>query len=188
MTEKIETTKKQTLEEFLGEMDQADAKQIESPNEERKILKIHSTYTMRDSAPARYIEPVYSAPYVTELAQYIRQKEKEHPGAEILAIMLLDINNSNIGIQTVAVGDEEGIIVEPRQIFEIALHPSYRARGIIHAHNHTSGDWKPSRSDFMEWRRIKAIGEVLQCRLKDALVFGVPDYYSLKNETLGELT
>lgn len=118
--------------------------------------------------------------YVIELANYLRARDK---GVETMAVMLLNEQNMNLGIETVGTGTVKGISIYPRQIFDIAFHPQYRASGIILAHNHPSGDPRPSPEDLDQMRQIKMLGDHLDCKLKDFIVLGVIDYFSAKNET-----
>lgn len=116
------------------------------------------------------------------LASHIKREEAEHPGVEIMAVMLLNSQNLNLGIETVATGTVSGVIVSPRQIFDIALNPKYRATAIILAHNHTSGDPQPSDEDLSAMREVKAVGDHIDCKLLDFIVIGLIGYYSHKNE------
>ena len=54
-------------------------------------------------------------------------------------------------------------------IADAAIHGS---AGIVVAHNHPSGDARPSDSDFRATRRLAVAAEALDCTLIDHLVFG----------------
>jgi DNA repair protein RadC len=52
---------------------------------------------------------------------------------------------------------------------------------IVLAHNHPSGDPRPSSADFSATRRLAIAAEALGCRLADHLVFAGPGCTSLRS-------
>jgi DNA repair protein RadC len=75
-------------------------------------------------------------------------------------------------------GDESGGEFPLRQIIaEAALHGS---AGIILAHNHPSGDPRPSDSDCRATRRLATVAEALDCTVLDHLVFAGHECTSLR--------
>jgi DNA repair protein RadC len=67
-------------------------------------------------------------------------------------------------------GDETGAHFPLRQI--IADAAAHGSAGIVLAHNHPSGDPRPSDSDFRATRRLATAAEALDCTVLDHLVFG----------------
>jgi DNA repair protein RadC len=66
-------------------------------------------------------------------------------------------------------GDACGIDFPLREIvIDAAQHGSV---SILLAHNHPSGDPRPSDSDLLATRRLAFVAEALDCRLVDHLVF-----------------
>jgi DNA repair protein RadC len=75
-------------------------------------------------------------------------------------------------------GDEHGIELPLRSIIvEAVQHGSV---GILLAHNHPSGDPRPSESDFRATRRLATAAEALGCTLVDHLVFAGAECTSLR--------
>ena len=75
-------------------------------------------------------------------------------------------------------GDETGTQFPIRQIIaDAAFHGS---AGIVLAHNHPSGDPRPSESDFRATRRLATAAEALDCSLLDHLVFAGAECTSLR--------
>jgi DNA repair protein RadC len=75
-------------------------------------------------------------------------------------------------------GDEWGADFPLREIIaDAALHGS---AGIVLAHNHPSGDARPSDSDCRATRRLAAAAEALDCTILDHLIFGGTDCSSLR--------
>ena len=75
-------------------------------------------------------------------------------------------------------GDETGAAFPLREIIaDAAIHSS---AGIVLAHNHPSGDARPSESDFRVTRRLATAAEALDCAVLDHLVFGGNECTSLR--------
>ena len=66
-------------------------------------------------------------------------------------------------------GDETGAHFPLREI--IADAAEHRSAGILLAHNHPSGDPRPSESDCRATRRLASAAEALDCAVIDHLVF-----------------
>src|SRR5437764_8792382 len=62
-------------------------------------------------------------------------------------------------------------------IADAAVHGS---AGIVLAHNHPSGDPRPSDSDCLATRRLATAAEALDCTVLDHLVFGGAECTSLR--------
>jgi len=75
-------------------------------------------------------------------------------------------------------GDECTVDFPLREIIkDAALHGS---AGIVLAHNHPSGDARPSDRDCRATRRLAAAAEALECTILDHLIFGGADCSSLR--------
>ena len=75
-------------------------------------------------------------------------------------------------------GDESGTEFPIRSIIaDAALHHS---SGIVLAHNHPSGDARPSEADRKAARRLACAAEALDCTVVDHLVFGGGDCPSFR--------
>jgi DNA repair protein RadC len=75
-------------------------------------------------------------------------------------------------------GDARGIDFPLRHIIvDAALHAS---SAILLAHNHPSGDPKPSESDLCATRLLARVAEALGCRVLDHLVFAGSECTSLR--------
>jgi DNA repair protein RadC len=67
-------------------------------------------------------------------------------------------------------GDQAGAAFPLKDIIvDAAMHGS---AGIVLAHNHPSGNCRPSESDCRATRRLVAAAEALDCTVLDHLVFG----------------
>jgi DNA repair protein RadC len=75
-------------------------------------------------------------------------------------------------------GDETGALFPLHEI--IADAATHRSAGIVLAHNHPSGDPRPSESDFRATRRLATVAEALDCTVLDHLVFAGSECTSLR--------
>jgi DNA repair protein RadC len=79
-------------------------------------------------------------------------------------------------------GDETGADFPIRTIIaDAALHGT---AGIVLAHNHPSGDARPSESDRRATRRLACAAEALDCTVIDHLVFAGEDCTSFRQAGL----
>jgi DNA repair protein RadC len=75
-------------------------------------------------------------------------------------------------------GDEQGADVPVRDIISnAAIHCS---AGIVLAHNHPSGDSKPSESDLRSTRKLAVAAEALDVAILDHLIFGGTECTSMR--------
>jgi len=76
------------------------------------------------------------------------------------------------------IGDEKGAHFPLKAILTDAL--TLGSAGIVLAHNHPSGDARPSDSDCLATRRLAIAAEALDCTVIDHLVFAGSDCTSLR--------
>ncbi|MFN8290187.1 MAG: JAB domain-containing protein [Chitinophagaceae bacterium] len=99
---------------------------------------------------------------------------------EQFSILLLDRSNSCIGISTISQGGISACVVDPKVVFATALKA--RASSIILAHNHPSGNLKPSEADKTITKSLVAGGHILDLRVLDHLIVTPRSYYSFADE------
>ena len=90
------------------------------------------------------------------------------PDSESLWVAHVDDQSRCLHVSRHA-GDETGVEFPLREIIvDAAQHGS---AGLVLAHNHPSGDPRPSDSDCRATRRLAAVAEALDCAVLDHLVF-----------------
>lgn len=99
---------------------------------------------------------------------------------EHFLVLMLNTQHVFIGVNTVSVGGLEAVIVDPRQVFKPALLAN--AASIILAHNHPSGNPKPSTEDIDTTLRLVEAGKLLNLQVLDHIITGEDCYVSMKNE------
>lgn len=90
-------------------------------------------------------------------------------------ILLLDRSNTTIGWAKISQGGVSGTVVDPKIICKYAVDSL--ASGVILAHNHPSGNIKPSEEDKALTQKIKKALSYIDCTLLDHLII-TEDYYS----------
>ena len=90
--------------------------------------------------------------------------------SEIFVMLALDTKKRPVGCFLVHQGAISHTIVSPRDVFQRAL--LVNAHSIIIAHNHPSGDPKPSMSDVELTKTLREVGKSLGVRVADSLIIG----------------
>ena len=94
----------------------------------------------------------------------------------------LNTKNRLLGVETISIGTLDASLVHPREVFKAAIRQS--SASLILAHNHPSGDPRPSKEDINLTYRLKDSGELLGIPILDHLIIGDHKYYSMKEEGL----
>lgn len=105
-------------------------------------------------------------------------KSIEH--REFFYVMLLNRANRAIGIFQLSMGGITSTVVDLRILFQAAIKAN--ASQIIMAHNHPSGQLKPSETDIALTKRIKSAGEILDIAVLDHLILTADSFYSFADE------
>lgn len=103
--------------------------------------------------------------------RHFADRKQEH-------FLCASINGANeiINIRVVSIGLVDRVPVHPREVFADAL--TDRASAVIVAHNHPSGDIKPSAHDVEITAQLKAAGSIIGITLLDHIIFNRSGYYS----------
>jgi len=99
------------------------------------------------------------------------------PISENLNVMFLNQANKVIGIYQHSKGSVNGTIADPEMIALAAVKSL--AKGVIIAHNHPSGNLKPSQSDIDIANKIKNGLKLFDIKLLDSLIITEDSYNSL---------
>lgn len=101
---------------------------------------------------------------------------------EQFKVLLLNRANKVLGILDVSTGGVTGTVADPKVIFVAAIKAN--ACAIIMAHNHPSGNLRPSQADIDLTRRMKEGGKLLEIQLLDHVIVTTEGYYSFADEGL----
>lgn len=130
----------------MGAFDPVGLKVRLEPGEAK--YRVHSV----DPALHRYLKLIFDSAY-----------------EERLHVIYVDAAQRYLYDETLARGRIDRIVSRVRPIFERAL--ALGAGGVLLSHNHPSGDCRPSEEDVVSTRRLRDIGEALEVRLLDHLIF-----------------
>lgn len=114
---------------------------------------------------------------VWENLKDVRDNKREH-----FVVFYLDARNQEIRREIISVGTLNANLVHPREVFEPAIRSS--AAQIIVAHNHPSGDIKPSDEDIEVTGRLREAGRILGIEIIDHVIVSRNSFLSLKCEGL----
>lgn len=91
-------------------------------------------------------------------------------------LLLLDRGNGLIGKQRVSQGGMHATVADPKIIFKCALNA--KACCLVLAHNHPSGQLRPSDEDLALTRKLVEAGKLLDIAVQDHLIVTDNGYYS----------
>ena len=100
--------------------------------------------------------------------------------SEQFCVMLLNRGNKVLGIVELSNGGVSGTVVDIKMVFCVALKAC--ASSIIIAHNHPSGDLKPSYQDIQVTKKLVAAGELMEIKVHDHLIISSEGFLSMADE------
>ncbi|OQA99288.1 MAG: hypothetical protein BWY22_00406 [Bacteroidetes bacterium ADurb.Bin217] len=95
---------------------------------------------------------------------------------EEFRVLYLNRNNSIIAQKIISVGGVAGTVIDVKIIGKAALE--FLASGIIVAHNHPSGNTKPSGADKDITKKIQQAAPFFDCTMLDHIIVTRNGYYS----------
>jgi DNA repair protein RadC len=135
------------------------------------LVKDHSI-TYKNSSPVYTPEGVYKV-----LQQYLQDTDREQ-----FVVLFLDSRSAVIGINTVSIGTLTESLVHSREVFKGAILAN--AASIIVAHNHPSGEARPSEADIAVTSKLKEAGRILGIPVEDHVIIGEKSFSSFRQEGL----
>lgn len=109
----------------------------------------------------------------------IKSKLSDLPHEEFWVIFL-SRNNNVIKTDCISKGGVNGTVVDTRLIFKPAIE--CLASAIILAHNHPSGNLKPSQEDIHLTKKVKEAARLIDMTVQDHLIIGDQAYFSFADE------
>lgn len=130
----------------------------------------------RRLASARPLERVHiGSPQ--EGADFLMPRLRYATREQFIAVML-NSKNRVIATEIISEGTLTASVVHAREVFAPAL--LHHAAAVIVAHNHPSGDPRPSNEDRQVTDMLADSGKVLGIPLLDHLIIGDGEYYSFQ--------
>lgn len=101
---------------------------------------------------------------------------------ENFLVVSVDTRNKIIGVDTVFIGTLNSSLIHPREIFETAIRR--HAAAIVLAHNHPSGDPKPSDEDIKATSLLTEAGKMMGILVLDHLIIGKEKYFTFRDNSI----
>jgi DNA repair protein RadC len=99
---------------------------------------------------------------------------------ECFVVIFLDSKNRVIAMDTLFEGTLTASSVYPREVIRAALQ--HHAAALIFAHNHPSGEPRPSPEDLAVTRQLVFAGRLMGITVHEHLIIGENRYYSFADE------
>jgi DNA repair protein RadC len=99
---------------------------------------------------------------------------------EYFKVIFLNSKNQVIATETLFEGTLTASSVYPREVVQAAL--SHNAAALIFAHNHPSGDSKPSSEDISVTRQLVFAGKVMGILVHEHIIIGDNRYFSFADQ------
>ncbi len=113
--------------------------------------------------------------------------DMQHLATEMIRVIMLDTRLKFFAQRDISNGTVNETIAHPREIFAPVIRRS--AYAMVLVHNHPSGDPTPSSADLQLTRRLSEAAGILQIRLLDHIIIGLPGtnrspFYSFRDAGL----
>ena len=99
---------------------------------------------------------------------------------EHMIMLVLNVSNEVVGFKVISSGTQTSIEADTKIIFRNAL--LLGATKIMLAHNHPSGNLKPSAADIKFTNKIIAAGKVIDVAVVDHIIVSHKGYTSMRKE------
>ena len=170
----------------LGSMEAAELADLHKGMGKAKAATLAAVFELGQRAARENVErnAIRSAQDVYDLLV----GELRYETQEVMVLLLLDTKRMLLRKERIAVGTLTRLLVHPRNVFGPAL--LHKAARVIIAHNHPSGDCRPSNCDRELTAALSKAAEVLCLPLADHVIIGAPvpgyprPYYSFAEEGL----
>ena len=119
-------------------------------------------------------QPLFNSPVAVREYLQLQMGGRAH---EVFAVMFLDSQNRLIALEELFRGTLNQTSVYPREVVLRALH--HHAAAVVLAHNHPSGEARPSRADESLTQTLKAALALVDVRVLDHFVVTRTEAYSM---------
>ncbi|HEX7963832.1 MAG TPA: DNA repair protein RadC [Candidatus Saccharimonadales bacterium] len=125
----------------------------------------------------RNVEPLRTQHDMLLRLADLRTKQQEY-----FVALSLDGGQRLIAQRTITIGTLDSVLAHPREVFADAI--ADRAATLVVAHNHPSGDPKPSLKDITLTQQLAAAGHLLGIELQDHFIVSKTGQFSFRQHHL----
>ena len=122
----------------------------------------------RGAIPASLADPLF--------LQYLHSRFAT-AAEERLHVVYCDDQERYLHDETLVIGDKTSLAMRARPLVHRAF--ALGAGSLVIAHNHLSGDCRPSEQDIIATRKLQQIGNALELRLLDHMIFTRERFFSM---------
>lgn len=142
-----------------------------------RAAQLLACFELADRLADKPTAPVLDSPQkAADRLGFIRMAMQEH-----FVALYLNARHQVVGEpEVIFKGTLSSSLVHPREVFAPAIEK--RAAALIVAHNHPSGDPRPSAEDREATRRLRRAGELLGIELLDHLVIAERGLFSFREQ------
>jgi DNA repair protein RadC len=144
-----------------------------------KVAEVELVYKTKVKASERPLIKTSKDCYQTFLKVWDENKMEMQ---EEFKVLLINRANRVTGVYEASSGGITGTVADPRLILAAAIKGL--AVGIVLAHNHPSGNLKPSLADEQLTAKIKTAANYHDIRVLDHIIVTADAYYSFADEGL----
>lgn len=137
------------------------------------IFEIKTKYV-----PVGTMEDLKSVLGPQDIKNYLEGAFDEYYDQEQIWCILLNSNNTPIGRKLLTIGLVNQSQTHPRESFRFAVREG--ATSVIFAHNHPSGNVKPSKEDIEITKRMAECGKILDIPVIEHLIVADNQYFSIR--------
>lgn len=130
-------------------------------------LELAKRHIVKDAEPLRSVHDLLAR------LDDIRTRQQEH-----VTCLSLDGGQRLLAQRTISIGTLDTAIAHPREVFADAI--ADRAASVVVAHNHPSGDVRPSKKDIELTQQLAAAGQLIGVPLRDHLIVSKSGYFSFR--------
>src|SRR5690349_925412 len=120
------------------------------------IGEVVTTYDRKKKKTGLFVSTSSDAERV--MRRFFKKEEIEH--REKMFAIFLSRRNEILGWQLQSIGGTAGTVCDPKVLFQSAI--LCNAAAIILAHNHPSGNPKPSQADIDLTKKVKEFGKLIE--------------------------
>jgi len=143
------------------------------------IAEVSVGYSVKVKAKDR--KKIEGASDAQELLHFWYEHTGMYEQREVMTALLLDRANKVLGLIKIGEGSATGCVVDEQYLLRAAILAN--AQGIIIAHNHPSGNLKPSEADIKISNKIKQAAKLINIEVLDSIILSSEGgYRSLANE------
>lgn len=142
-----------------------------------QTAKILASLELAQRHLVRDVQPLRTQQDILARLDDIRTKQQEH-----FVCLSIDGGQRLIAQRTITIGTLDTVLAHPREVFSDPIVD--RAAYIIVAHNHPSGDTKPSQKDTILTQQLVAAGQLLGIPVRDHIIVTKTEDFSYRQRHL----